>query len=168
MIAQIKQIIEQISSQEAGQEKGISADLTNEIAQETGQSIVSGLKDSVSKGNISELTDLFGGSSSTLTSNPIVLGIISNLISSLTGKLGIEGGVAKNFAGSVIPKILASLVAKSKDGTSGFQLTDLLSLAGGDKNSDLLGKLGGILDLDKNKDGKIGLDDATSFLKGLF
>ena len=165
---QIKQLIEQLSSQAVSKEDGISSNLTSKVAEETGQSIIMGLKDSVSKGNLGQLTELFGGSSSSLTSNPIVAGIISNLVSSLTKKLGIDSGVAKNFASDLIPKILGSFLSKSKDGSSGFQITDLISMAGGGGNSDLLDKLGGGLGLDKNKDGKIGLDDATSFIKGLF
>lgn len=170
MIDQIKQIIEQVSSKELNGAAGISSNLAGQVTQETGNSILSGLKDSLAQGNIGQLTDLFkatGGSS--LTSNPVVSGMITNLISGLTGKVGIDSGTATSFAGSVIPKIVESLISKSKDGTSGFQLTDLIgSLSGGAAGSSLLDSIGGGLGLDKNKDGKIGLDDATSFLKGLF
>lgn len=169
MINQIKQLIEQVSSQEASQSAGISADLTSKVAEETGQSILSELQGAVSKGNMSQLTDLFGGSTSSLTSNPLVKGMITNLISSLTGKLGIEGATAKSFAGSVIPKVLSSLISKAKDGKSDFQLTDLLSgLSGAGDAGGLLGKLAGSLGADKKKDEKSGLDSATSFLKDLF
>lgn len=168
MTDQIKQIIEQISSQEASQAKGITPDLANKVTEETGQSIISGLKDAVSQGNLSQLTDLFGDSSS-LKSNPLVTGMISTLISRLTGKLGIDNGTAKGFADSVIPKVLGSLISKSKDENSGLQLTDLLtSFSGGEDTSGLLDKLTGSLSSDKKKDGNSGLDDPTSFIKGLF
>lgn len=167
MLDQIKQTIEQVSSQEANQTNGIPADLTSKVSQETGNSIVSGLKDSLSSGNVSQLTDLFGTTGSSLTSNPIVKGMITNLVSSLTSKLGIDSSIATNFAGSTIPKILENLISKTKDGSSGFKVTDLItSLSSG--SGGLLGSLGSSLGSGENIDGKEGLGGITSKLKDLF
>ncbi len=168
MIDQIKQIIEQVSAQE-GSAKGLGTDLTSAVTKETGDSILSGLKGALTGGNISQLTDLFQGNVSGLTSNPVVMGIIANLVSSLTGKLGIDQAVSQNFAGSVVPKVMETLVSKVQGGKeSGFQMTDLIASLSGDGAKGLLESLGGSLGLDQNKDGKLGLDDAMSALKGFF
>ncbi|WP_430613768.1 hypothetical protein [Flavobacterium sp. JP2137] len=164
MLEQIKQIIEQVSSKEAGAQ-GMSSELTSSVVQATGGSIVSGLKESITNGNFSQLTDLFQGSGN-IASNGAVTSIVSNLVGTLSSKLGIDSGVANNFAGSVVPQIIGMVVTKAKD--SNLSMTDLMgSLAGGSGSSGLLDSLGG-LGLDQNKDGKVGLDDAVSALKGFF
>lgn len=165
MLEQIQQIIEQVSSKEAGAQ-GISSELTSSVAQATGSSIISGLKDSVSNGNISQLTDLFQGSGD-IASNGAVTSIVSNLVGTLSSKLGIDSRVANNFASSVVPQALSMLVSKLKD--SNFSITDLLGAFSGGSGSSggIMDALGG-MGLDQNKDGKVGLDDAMSALKGLF
>lgn len=162
MLDQIQQIIEQVSSREAGAQ-GFSSDLTSSVAQATGTSILSGLKESVTNGNFSQLTDLFQGSGN-IASNGAVTSIVSNLVGTLSGKLGIDTGVANNFASSVVPKILSMVVAKAQD--SNFSLTDLLGAFSGGSEG-IMSALGG-LGLDQDKDGKVSLDDAMSALKGLF
>lgn len=165
MLEQLQQLIEQVSSKEAGAQ-GISSELTSSVAQETGTSILSGLKDTVMSGNFSQLTDLFQGSGD-VSSNGAVSSIVSNLVGSLSGKLGIDQGVASNFASSVVPQALSMVVSKFKD--SNFSITDLIGAFSGGSGSGggILDSLGG-MGLDQNKDGKVGLDDAMSALKGLF
>lgn len=158
MIEQISKLIEQVSSSEISG-AGISTDLAGAVTKETGDSIINGLKSSLSAGDIGGLTSLLGGSTSNLMSNPIVMGMVTNLISGLTSKVGLSDGIAKNFAGSVIPKIIESLISKSKGGESGFQVTDLVSGLGGGNAKDLLSSLTG---------GKEGLGGALDALKGLF
>ncbi len=166
MIDQISKLIEQIGATEAGA-NGISSDMMSKVTGETKDSIVSGFKDAVSGGNINQITDLFKGDTSvnSLTSNPMVSGMISNLISKLTGNLGMDSGVSKGFATAAIPKILSSLISKSKSSDSGFNPTELISSLGGGDTAGMLGKLGGLLG--GSGDGKTG-GDALSSLKGLF
>ncbi|MTG97668.1 MULTISPECIES: hypothetical protein [Myroides] len=158
MIDQITKLIEQVSSKEISQ-AGISTDLAGAVTKETGDSIINGFKDSISGGDLGALTSLLGGGTSNLMSNPMVMGMITNLVGSLTSKLGLGEGIAKNFAGSVIPGIIESLVSKSKGGESGFQITDLISSFGGGDSKGLLDSLTG---------GKEGLGGAMNALKGLF
>lgn len=169
MLDQITKVIEQVSSQE-GSSKGIASDLMGALSKETSDSIISGFKGAVTGGNIGQITDLFQGKTSSIASNPMVLGMISSLISNLTGKLGLENGVSSNFANAAVPKALELLVSKAKDSSdSSFNVTDLVSsLSGGADSKGLLDSLGGALGLDQNKDGKLGLDDAMSAIKGLF
>ncbi|MEC4113131.1 hypothetical protein [Myroides pelagicus] len=156
MLEQITNLIEQVSSKEISN-AGISTDLVGEVTKETGDSVINGFKDSISGGDLGALTSLLGGGTSNLLSNPMVMGMITNLVGSLTSKLGLGEGIANNFATAVIPKIISSIVSKNNDDADGFQLTDLLSSLGGEK---------GILD--SLTGGKEGLGGAADLLKGLF
>lgn len=167
MLDQISKLIEQVGAKEAA-DKGISSDMMSKVTGETKESIVSGFKNAASSGNISQITDLFQGdtSVSSLISNPMVSDMITNLISKLTGNLGMDSGASKGFATAAIPKILSMLISKSKDSDTGFNPADLIStLGGGSDAAGMLGKLGDLLGGDKG--GKSG-GDALSGLKGLF
>ena len=160
MLEQITQLIEQVSSKEMTN-AGISSDLLGQVTQETGNSVLGGLKEAVSSGNIQGLTSLLGENGlSNITSNPIVGGIIGNLTSGLVEKLGLSAGAAEGFAGSVVPKLIEMISSKASNGESGFQITDLISGLSG--NEGLGGMLGGLLG------GNEGLGGALSKLKGLF
>lgn len=167
MLDQITKLIEQVGAKEAA-EKGIASDMVSKVTGETKDSIVSGFKNAVSGGNIEQITSMFQGgtSASALTSNPMVSGMISNLVSKLTGSLGMDSGASKSFATAAIPQILSMLISKSKGGESGFSPTELISsLGGGSGAAGMLGKLGGMLG--GKGDGKSG-GDALSSIKGLF
>lgn len=99
MLDQISKIIEQVGAKEASA-SGISSDMMSKVTGETKDSIVSGFKNAVSGGNISQITDLFQGDSSVsaLTSNPMVSGMISNLISKLTESIGMDSATSKSFS----------------------------------------------------------------------
>lgn len=168
MIDQISKIIKQVGAKEAS-EKGISSEMMPEVTNETKDSIISGFKEAVSGGNISQITDLFQGdtSVSSLSSNPVVSGMISKLVTQLTGSLGLDSGIAKTFATAAVPKILSMLVSKSKDSGSGFNPADLISeMGGGSDAAGMLGKLGGMFG--GSKDDESGDDDPLSSIKGMF
>lgn len=161
MIDQIKKIIEQISVQEGT--RNLPEDLTKQVAEETGDSILTGFKTAVSSGNYSQVTDLFQGGTTNLASNPLVSGMISSLIASLTGKLGMDQGTSSNFATNVVPKVLETLVSKSKEG--GFDFKDLLGTFSGGGIGDMLG---GITDSVFNKDKSSENGGAMDALKDMF
>lgn len=161
MVEQITKLIEQVSAKEISG-SAISGDLVNAVTQETGASIITGFKESISSGNIGGLTSLLSGGVSNLTENPMVSGMIGNLITGLTDKIGLPENVATNFADSVVPSVIEMLVSKVQGGESGFQLTDLISGLSDGKGGgikDLLGSLTG---------GKEGLGGVLDSLKGLF
>lgn len=158
MIEQIKQLVEQVSTAEAGKEN-ISGALINSISQETGNSVISGLKNSISNGDISSLTNLFNGNSAELVNNPMVGGMITNLVESLTSKLGLSEEIASNFAGNVIPQAIEMISSKVQGGESGFQINDLIGGLGEGGISDLIGSFTG---------GKEGLGGVVDLFKKLF
>lgn len=161
MIDQIKKIIEQVSNQEGN--NGFPTDLTKQVTEETGNSILSGFKTAVSSGNLSQVTDLFQGGTTNLTSNPLVSGMITNLVGSLSGKLGIDQGTSTSFANSIIPKVIEAIVSKSKEG--GFDFKDLIGSFSGGGIGDMIG---GITDNLFNKDKSSESGGAMDALKDMF
>lgn len=155
MIDQIQQIVSQLTEKEIGGNEQISNNLAGNVAKETGNSLMEGLQNAVSGGNMGELMNMFSGSdANSLTSNPIVKNIIESLTSKLGTNVGLDAGTSSNFASSIIPQILSMVMGKAKSGD--FNITDILgSLTSGSAASML----------DQNGDGKLGIDDAISAVK---
>jgi len=155
MMDQIQQIVNQLTEKEVVGNNNISNNLAGDVAKETGSSLMEGLQNAVSGGNIGELMNMFGGSdANSLTSNPIVKSIIESLTSKLGANVGLDAGTSGSFASSIIPQILSMIMGKAKSGD--FNITDILgSLTGGNATSML----------DQNGDGKLGIDDALSAVK---
>lgn len=155
MMDQIQQIVNQLTEKEVVGNNNISNNLAGDVAKETGSSLMEGLQNAVSGGNMGELMNMFGGSdANSLTSNPIVKNIIESLTSKLGANVGLDAGTSGSFASSIIPQILSMVMGKAKSGD--FNITDILgSLTGGNATSML----------DQNGDGKLGIDDAISAVK---
>lgn len=155
MIDQIQQIVSQLTEKEIGGNEKISNNLAGNVAKETGNSLMEGIQNAVSGGNMGELMNMFSGNdANSLTSNPIVKNIIELLTSKLGNNVGLDASTSNNFANSIIPQILSMLMGKAKSGD--FNITDILgSLTSGDMTSIL----------DQNGDGKLGIDDAISAVK---
>ena len=152
---QIQQIVNQLTEKEVVGNNGISNNLAGDVAKETGNSLIEGLQNAVSGGNMGELMNMFGGSdANSLTSNPIVKSIIESLTSKLGKNVGLDAGTSGSFASSIIPQILSMIMGKAKSGD--FNISDILgSLTGGNATAML----------DQNGDGKLGIDDAISAVK---
>jgi len=155
MMDQIQQIVNQLTEKEVVGNSNISNNLAGDVAKETGSSLMEGLQNAVSGGNMGELMNMFGGSdANSLTSNPIVKSIIESLTSKLGANVGLDAGTSGSFASSIIPQILSMIMGKAKSGD--FNITDILgSLTSGNATSML----------DQNGDGKLGIDDALSAVK---
>ena len=84
-------------------------------------------------------------------------------------KFGLNSEDASGVAGSLIPKVLGSLVGKAKDpNDSSFQVSDIISaITGGDSEKgggimDAISKYGGQFGLDQDGDGQVGISDAVA------
>lgn len=154
MIDKLQQIIQQVTNQEVGDNVNISKELAGNVAQETGSTLMDGLKSAVSNGNIGELTSIFSGSGeqSSITSNPLVQNIVSSLTSKLGSNVGLDSSTAGGFASAIIPKLISVITDKVKSGD--IDVTALLSSF-----------TSGNSILDQNGDGKVGIDDAISAVK---
>lgn len=159
MLDQIKKIVEQLTTTEVANNASIDSNLASNVAEETGNSLIDGLKSAVSGGNMSDIMGMMSNTDvNTLTSNPVVKNIIESLSSNLGSKFGLDSGTSSNFASSIIPQILSAVLGGVKNGN--FNVTDILgSLTGGGSSAS-----GGSI-LDQNGDGKVGIDDAIAAVK---
>ncbi|MBY0426513.1 MAG: DUF937 domain-containing protein [Cytophagales bacterium] len=101
-----------------------------DVINETASSIISGLKDHVSAGNLGDVMGLLQGNHSvaSLASNPAVTAIIGTLASNLESKFGLPSSVTNNVANQLIPTVMNQLITKVKDSNdSSFDLQSILS-----------------------------------------
>jgi hypothetical protein len=169
MFEQLKQLVNQFGEKAVVQNNAIPNELNEQVKQETGNSILEGLKGIVSGGNLDMITGLFQGNNVQSSANPIVETLTKQVVSSLGSKLGIENQAASGVAASMIPNILSSLVGNAKDpNVKGFEISDLVGMISGnngDIKSSIMSKLGSSF-LDQNGDGKLDVSDAMSALSG--
>ena len=165
MFEQLTQLVQQFGNDAVVRNDAIPNEQNEAVMNEASSSILSGLQKMVSEGGVEQLAGLFNGNNATNTSNPAVQQLTEQLTGNLGSKFGLSNEVASGVAGSMIPKILGSLVGKAKDpNDSSFNISDLVSaISGGGQNSgimDAISKYGGQFGLDQNADGKVDMSDA--------
>ena len=165
MFEQLTQLVQQFGNDAVVRNDAIPNEQNEAVMNEASSSILSGLQKMVSEGGVEQLAGLFNGNNAASTSNPAVQQLTEQLTGNLGSKFGLSNEVASGVAGSMIPKILGSLVGKAKDpNDSSFNISDLVSaISGGGQNSgimDAISKYGGQFGLDQNADGKVDMSDA--------
>ena len=165
MFEQLTQLVQQFGNDAVVKNNAIPNEQNEAVMNEASSSILSGLQKMVSEGGVEQLAGLFNGNNATSTSNPAVQQLTEQLTGNLGSKFGLSNEVASGVAGSMIPKILGSLIGKAKDpNDSSFNISDLVSaISGGGQNSgimDAISKYGGQFGLDQNADGKVDMSDA--------
>jgi hypothetical protein len=101
------------------------------VISETGNVIINELKKEVSKGNIIGLTGILK-SNGNLLNNIIVLGMITNLSESLSGKFEVNKNDAEQISQNLIPAVIIQLISKTNDPNDhSFNVQGLLSNLGG-------------------------------------
>ncbi len=124
-------------------QNNLSADKLDDLVGLTGESITETAGSEVASGNMSGIMDLLKGNGDTGSSNPIVSNIISSLVGKVTSSFGLSEGAASGIASSVIPMAIKAISSKfNSEGGDESALTSILGLGGGDmmgKAKDLLG-----------------------------
>lgn len=146
MLDQLMKLVQQNAGEAIVKNPAIPDDQNNEAIQDVAQNILGGLKSQASQGNLDQITSMFkNGGSSSLTSNPVVAGIIGNVAGSLASKFGISQATAHQIANSVLPQVMNQFVNKTNDpNDKDFDLQDMLGKFTGNSNvGDMLGKAGG-------------------------
>lgn len=138
----IKDLISKaLSSEGAGllEGLGLPSDKNEKALGLAKDSIIEGLKDSFTSGNIGDITSAFsGGSSSSLVSS-----IASKYGSNLISKLGLSDTMAKMISSAIIPMVFKFINNRDEAPTDSNEgVKDLLSDLVGDSMKD---KLGGFL-----------------------
>lgn len=167
MLEQLTQLVQQYGGEAIVKNEAIPNELNQEVVQQAGSSILTGLQKIASEGNIDQLAGLFQGDNGATGSNPVVQKLSEQLTGDLGQKFGLSTETASSVAGSLIPNVLGSLINKAKDPNQpGFNISDIVSaISGGNGSSglmDAISKYGGQFGLDQNNDGKVDMSDAMA------
>ena len=171
MLDQLTQLVQQFGDDAVVKNSAIPNEHNEGVINETGNSIFSGLKKIVSEaGGEEKLAALFQGNSID-NSNPVVQQLTQQLSGNLGEKFGLNSDTSSNVAGSLIPKILNSLINKAKDpNDSSFQISDIINAISGNSDQasgimDTISKYGMQFGLDQNADGKVDVADVLVVTK---
>ncbi|MEW5675910.1 hypothetical protein ABGT15_06315 [Flavobacterium enshiense] len=169
MLDQISELVKQFGGDAIVNNQNVPNEHNDAVMNETSSSILSGLKDMVANGNISDVAGLLNNANID-TSHPVVKQLTDQLSGNLGQKFGLSSDAASGVAGNMIPKVLGSLIGKAQDPNQpGFNVSDIVNAIGGGNSGglmDAVSKYGGQFGLDQNKDGKVDMSDATAALSG--
>lgn len=169
MFEQLTNLVNQFGNESVINNASVPNEQNEAVLNEANSSIVSHLKEMVTNGNYADIASMFNGENASNSSNVVVQQITERLSGSLGEKFGLSQEASAGVAGSLIPKVLGSLIGKAKDpNDSSININDIIgSLSGGNAQSngglmDAISKYGSSFGLDQNQDGKVGIDDAVA------
>ena len=133
--------------------QGLSADQAEKAIPMAGETVQEGIMGALKGGNIGGLAGLLnsaagGAEPNALMSNPIVSGIVGNLVGKFTNNLGMGSGIAQTAAATLIPMFLSKIggAAKANGTDDGIGVDDLMAVVGGGGGAaGMLGKAAGML-----------------------
>jgi len=169
MFEQLTDLVKQFGGDAVVNNAAVPNEHNEAVMNEASSSIMDGLKEMVANGNTADLAGLFQGNNASDASNPVVQQLTEKLSGSLGEKFGLDSEAASGVAGSLIPKVLGSLVNKAKDpNDSSFQISDVIgAISGGNSQAsggimDAISKYGTQFGLDQDGDGQVGISDAVA------
>ena len=166
MFEQLTDLVKQFGGEAVVNNPAVPNEHNEAVMEEAGSSILSGLKDMVAGGNVGDLAGMLSGKTPIDMENPVVKELAGKVTGSLGEKFGLSEDAAGSVAGGLIPQVLNGLVNKAQDPNQpGFNITDLISsISGGNGGGlmDAVSKYGGMLGLDQDGDGQVGMSDAIS------
>ncbi len=169
MFEQLTDLVRQFGGDAVVNNAAVPNEHNDAVMNEASSSILDGLKEMVANGNTEDLAGLFNGNNAADASNPVVKQLTDKLSVSLGKKFGLDDAAASGVAGSLIPKVLGSLVNKAKDpNDSSFNVSDIIgAITGGNSEQgggimDAISKYGGQFGLDQDGDGQVGISDAVA------
>lgn len=143
------------------------------------ETVMSGLKNALSNGQLNDVVGLFTGKSD-VNNNPVAQGLSSDLAGSMMNQFGLDAQGAGSMASQLIPGLLNKLSQRTNDpNDKGFDINNMLGSLMGASSSDgkinIPGLAQGIdfssllkgANLDANGDGKIDLNDISGMVSKL-
>jgi hypothetical protein len=174
MFDQLTELVKQFGGDAVVNNPAVPNEHNDAVMEHASGSILDSLKNIASQeGGADMIGKLFEGNNAGDASNPVVSMITEQLSGSLGEKFGLSSEASSGVAGSLIPKVLGSLIGGAKDpNNAGIQISDVIgAITGGNSASsgglmDAVSKYGGMLGLDKDGDGQVGIGDAISAVTG--
>jgi len=167
MLEQLSDLVKQFGNEAVVNNKNVPNELNEGVMDEASTSIFSGLQKIISEGGADKIGALFQGNNAGSATNPVVKQLTDQLSENLGDKFGLSNEASSGVAGSLIPKVLGSLIGKAKNpNDKNFDISDIVnSLSGGQGNvavMDAIQKYGTQFGLDQNNDGKVDMADAMA------
>ena len=142
MLDQLLKLVEQNAGSSIVNNPDIPNEYNGAAIQHVTDGIFSGLQQQAKSGNLSQLTNMFQSGSS-ITSNPIVVQLISSVARSVASKFGISSSAAQSMVSSLLPTVMSQLVSKTNNpADNSFDLGDMMKTFTGNNNLDLSSLLG--------------------------
>lgn len=129
---------------------GLDASKAGESVKVAGESMFDTIKGTVTSGNLGGLKSLLGSGENGEEGNGILNSINSNVVTSLTDKIGLSADQASTAGKELVPNLLGALKDKVTGGDGNLNLSSLTSMLG---LGDIAGKVG---DLTGNVTGAAG------------
>ena len=145
MLDQLIKLVQQNAGETIVKNQDIPNERNNEAIQEVASQIFNGIKGQASQGNTQDLLGMFQSSGSSVSNNPMVSQIISNITGNLASKFGISPQAAAGIANSLIPMVMNQFVNKTNDpDDKDLDLQDILKNVTGKSNvGDMLSQFAG-------------------------
>jgi hypothetical protein len=141
MLDQLLKLVEQNAKQAIVDNKAIPDQLNNAAIKEVTNQIFNGIKGQVTRGDMSQVIDLFQTGNSK-TPSPVINSIIETVTTSLAGKFQIAPDVARSVANSIVPTVMNQVIKKTNDPKDiDFDLQQMLRGMSGDSKLDISGML---------------------------
>lgn len=174
MFEQLTQLVKQFGGDAVVNNTAVPNEQNEAVMDHASNNILDSLKNIATQGGGADLIgSLFQGNNAADASNPVVQKITEQLSGSLGDKFGLSNDAASGVAGSLIPKVLGSLIGGAKDPNNpGIQISDIIgAISGGNSSAgggimDAISKYGGQFGLDQDGDGQVGMSDAVAAVSG--
>jgi hypothetical protein len=170
MFEQITDLVKQFGGDAVVNNPAVPNEHNDAVMEHASGGILDALKNIAGQqGGADLIGGLFNGNNAGDASNPVVAMITKQISGSLGEKFGISPDAASGVAGSLIPKVLGSLIGGAKDpNNNSIQINDVIgAISGGNSATgggimDAISKYGGMFGLDKDGDGQVGIGDAVA------
>lgn len=185
MLEQLFNLVKNGAEQEIINNPMIPNEENNHAVGMATDAIFNGLQGSLASGGLKDVLGMFAGKSGLNTANPLVGGIVNNLVGGLTQKFGLDSQAAGSIASSLIPSVLGKMVSKTNDPADpSFDMNGIIgSLTGGSSSQGSPVELPGLAQAggsgidfsgilksmtggsaDSDRDGSFGLDDLSGII----
>jgi hypothetical protein len=172
MFEQLMDLIKQNAGEAVINNPAVPNEHNDAVVSEAGNSIIGGLKNMISQGNVQDVVNLFQHQGGNIAATPAGQQLSGGFIQNLMDKFGLSQGAASGVASNLIPQVLQKLVHKTNDPSdSSFNIQDIVSHLGGG------GAAGGGFDLQGligkftqggNTGGNAGGEGILDTIKGVF
>ena len=159
MLDQLVKLVEQNAGDAIVRNSAIPDQFNNAAIQEVASSIFNTLQTQVAQGNMQQVVSMFqsGVNQNSLTNNPMVTQMISNVAATFASKFGVSSSQAYSIVSNLLPTVLNQFVQKTNNPLdNSFELSSMMRTMSGNGNLDV-GSLVGQLTSGNSQSSPLGI-----------